>query len=207
MRVLSSASLACLFLSISVFSSCKNDDEQPQLAYPVTFTLNRVEFNPASFYEVGANAFPEVQPGGQLTLFEAFLQEDLQEEADDYFEFRSLELLSDTVARVEFYDFSSGSSDFIEVAYADQGSEIVLSGGGDQISFERNSAFDELRLCIFSYIGAYYDDFFQRRDVTGVTGTTCWEAPLESKLDSIRNDLNLAVGDTIGISTSYFIYE
>ncbi len=72
---------------------------------------------------------------------------------------------------------------------------------------KRNGAFDEPRLCIFSYAGAYYDDFFQRRDLTDVVRTTCREAPPEAKLDSVRNDLNLLAGDTIGSTTSYFIYE
>lgn len=206
MRYLSLSGIFCLLAGLC-FLACNKNDEQPQLAYPLSFTLTRAEFNPASFYEIGANSYSEVQPGGLLTLFETILQEDLQEEVDAYFEVRSLELLNDTLARAEVYNFSDNSTQFVEVGYEDNGSEVVFGDGGGQLVFERNAAFDELRFCIFTYVGAYYDEFFQRRDLTGTVGATCWEAPLEAKLDSIRNDLSLEIGDTIGTSTSYFIFE
>ncbi len=201
-----------LILLIFVLAGCEKDESDDMsknvIEYPISFTINDIEFGESKLFEVKDASIEEINFAGIFTQFDPQLQLDLTVDFIG-FPFNKFELLSESEIKLFISDNTVSPSDTI-FPYTKNGSllNIIIDETTNE-SF--NLDFDEVNLklkyCLLSYFHSFQNSFTGQVDYSALGIEECTTKDYAENADNVLIDNSLMVNDTIAINLSDLIFD
>lgn len=191
------------------------EEEEEEVVYPLKYTYAGVDFQPTEFYTYQIDSFEQIviDEGIYASLDSLLfaLVYDTEDEFVEVWPFREIELLNDTLLRMEIRIENNPTID-TSFNYSIENEKIVIEFYGGEAVFELKDDLKAIRYCSQTWGFNYFNDRRGRREPSPLDNGDCETDTVNELLFEIIDGLSdspikIQQNDTFYVNISYQVLD